>query len=1150
MNTTATSPGRGLIDDTLVVCNDCLNREDFAGARKALCQALAMEPGRADLWSYRGCLDLLTGDRDSAGRDLAEALRLDANCSTAWSGMARYHFQQGDLNAAEAAADRALATDVADTDAARVKAEIQLKRGVDVSLASDNDAGWNPLVLVHIPKTGGNSIRVAVEQALPPESIIRVYRGAMRRSEALALLQGHVGAKGTGQHKLPSFIMGHFGIDFVQLAGLRKARVFTMLRDPYERAVSLWRHEIRNYPRSLFGEQARKMSLVEFFEARLSPMFENSQARQLVGGLEQEYHWKLTTHDDNLLECTKSKLQSDFSFVGFTEDLPTALAWVGSRIGVPSLQTVRANVDGEPKDAFLKDPANRKVIERFFATDIALYEWALKNCRDEQGTRHVAAGSNRHVSFTPGVQESTQSLNGDCSHPATGGETISHGPKAWQPQTKFDVLVCGLPIERLDPERPYGSLRGNATRAFGLANNLALQGWRTGLVVEPGCEAVPSRWISRDLELVPRPNLTVAAGNAQVLLLCSTNLKTLRQRVPEVFSVVHPRKWVASCFDSNQAEDLPALLQGVVGVSLNNDVVAKGWEKHGLDLPLHVIPYGVDEHPYIDESIVPVERPTAIWIGALRLPSTLQQIVRFAEVNPECEVRVVSAIVRDQSLASADGTMIEPYIDHRGGPVPTEQFAAVLKRWCGRDQPANLQYLGSCLGENAPLLGAASMALGFSRRFGQTHDDSKLLDYLRSGLPVLADDGQPSCRFIRETGHGLVIPFGADDATLRQGYLHCLALSDVERRRQMAAMIRQQYGWPAVARKTKAWIQEDVEAAREKARLRLLSQLNDWPELRRECAVFYYKPEALTMPRFERTHVIEVVQRARQKHPDARRFYLTDTTIRLDETEATFIGDAKEAAALPGAKVFICAFFSDERLAHALATIQFMPDAVYLMPRVFYPTARYFHHNVAAHEVLCAEAALSQPKFSVADFENLIQALESTRQVPGDFIEVGVFQGRSAHCVLSYMRRAGIRRRAWLLDVFEGFTYPEALASRDAYWAGSHANAGEETVRQWTAEFTNATVLKSNIITDPLPADLKSVAVANIDVDMYEAVVASLKQIVPLTVPGSIIVLEDQGHTPPLGGAWLAVKEFLDSPTAGDFTPVHLGSGQMYLVRH
>jgi hypothetical protein len=723
--------------------------------------------------------------------------------------------------------------------------------------------------------------------------------------------------------------------------------------------------------------------------------------------------------------------------------------------------------------------------------------------------------------------------------------------KSWEPDQSLDVLVCGLPIERIDPERPYGALRGNATRAFGLANNLSKQGWRAGLVVEPGCEAVSSRWISEDLRLVPRPALVRAAATSETLLLSSTNLKTLRERVPEALTLAHPRKWLANCFDQNDGEDLPTLLRGVVGLSMNNDIQEQSWGQRNLGLPVHVVPYGVDEYPYIDENIVPAERPNAIWIGALRLPRTLDRIVRFAEVNPECEVKVVAGLVFDQRIArGAEGSFDRPYIDHRGGSVPAERFAEIVRQWCGRPQPANLQYFGSCPGENASLLGSASLALGFSRRPGQQHDDSKLLDYLRCGLPVLADDGQPSQRFVKETGHGCVMSFDAGDQALREGYLQCLALSDVARRRMVAAMVGEYLGWPSVARKVASWIQEDVAAARETLRQRMRADVQAWPELRRECATYYYEPQSLTTPRFERSHVLEVVQRARQKHPGAKMFYLTDTAIRLDEADVTPLRDVAEAAGTPGLKVFICAFFSDERLARALGAIQSMPDTVYLMPRVFAPTARYFHHNVAAHEVLCAEAALPQSKFSLADFENLIQALESTRQVPGDFIEVGVFQGRSAHCALSYMRRAGIQRRAWLLDVFEGFTYPEALKSRDAYWAGSHTDTAEAAVRQWMAEFPNATVLKANIITDPLPADLKCVAVANVDVDLYEAVAASLQRIVPLTLPGSIIVLEDQGHTPPLGGAWLAVKEFLDSPAAADFTPVHLASGQMFLVRH
>lgn len=240
-------------------------------------------------------------------------------------------------------------------------------------------AMWSPLVLVHIPKTGGTSVRTAVEQALPIERILRVYRLHTTRSQALVALQNY--AAGRDPNFIPpDFIVGHFGSDFAQLAGIPQARLFTVLRDPYKRSVSLWRHEVRNFPNSLFGVQARQLSFVEFFEARLSPIYENSQARMIVGSIEQEILWKLTGDDNNLLERAKAKMEADFSFIGLTEDLTATFAWVGEQLGL-TLQTVRTNVDDGPRDDLLTDPANRKVIERFFGVDIALYQWASSGRR-------------------------------------------------------------------------------------------------------------------------------------------------------------------------------------------------------------------------------------------------------------------------------------------------------------------------------------------------------------------------------------------------------------------------------------------------------------------------------------------------------------------------------------------------------------------------------------------------------------------------------------------------------------------------------------------------------------------------------------------------------------------------------------------------
>lgn len=384
----------------------------------------------------------------------------------------------------------------------------------------------------------------------------------------------------------------------------------------------------------------------------------------------------------------------------------------------------------------------------------------------------------------------------------------------WTSGEALDYLVCGYPISALDPQRPYGRLRGNATRAFGLANNLARQGVRVGLVVDAMIPPVESSLIAASLALVPLEAMRAASSHAHVFLLACTNLKTLHEYRPEVFDIQHPRKWVASCFDYNDEIDARSWLRGVIGMTFNNQLQAQAWTSRGLGMRIRVMPYGVDENPYIDESIVQPARPTAVWIGALRLPVLLHRLVRFAQVNPECEVRVVAGLAFDQRLPrGADGSQDKPIIEHREGPPPVEKFAALVREWCGCPPPLNLRYLGACPGENAEELGRASMALGFSRRAGQLHDDSKILDYLRSGAPVICDDGQPSHRFVIKSGHGVVVPFADTDRLLRTAYLRCLPLCAVEQKRRVAVEIREAFGWQAVAKRVAAAVKEDLSTS-------------------------------------------------------------------------------------------------------------------------------------------------------------------------------------------------------------------------------------------------------------------------------------------------------------------------------------------------
>jgi hypothetical protein len=279
-------------------------------------------------------------------------------------------------------------------------------------------------------------------------------------------------------------------------------------------------------------------------------------------------------------------------------------------------------------------------------------------------------------------------------------------------------------------------------------------------------------------------------------------------------------------------------------------------------------------------------------------------------------------------------------------------------------------------------------------------------------------------------------------------------------------------------------------------------------------------------------------------------------TIVVDEAIAVL-----EAVVAQGKQPFV--LYAVEHAQDGLALIEWLTDQGVKYRGVGgYNVGGYAHDDRVARETI--EKALLEQTFdgyekitdigAHQDFVNLAQALYRTRRLSGDVIEVGCFRGSSGSVMLDYAANKNLPpRHFWFFDVFQGFDYDEALASSDATWANTHATEGEAIVRQRLERKAGAnqvTVKKLNIITDELPEDLGPIAVANIDVDLYEAVLAGLTRIAPLMQIGGIMICEDAGHTPALVGAALALEQFLDSDLGAGFTPVHMTSGQTFLIRH
>ncbi|WP_262690085.1 TylF/MycF/NovP-related O-methyltransferase [Kordiimonas aestuarii] len=215
----------------------------------------------------------------------------------------------------------------------------------------------------------------------------------------------------------------------------------------------------------------------------------------------------------------------------------------------------------------------------------------------------------------------------------------------------------------------------------------------------------------------------------------------------------------------------------------------------------------------------------------------------------------------------------------------------------------------------------------------------------------------------------------------------------------------------------------------------------------------------------------------------------------------------------------------------------------------------YYHVRRAVRECLWQEHEDDRrdgiSHFNQWDFCNIAQAIDMTAGLPGSYVEVGTLNGASARFALRYMAMRGISRQCFFLDTYEGFNYQEATDSVDAMWAGSHRSHGYDPVAARLKVFQSGLVSvnpqRCNIIKDDVPEEAGDICIANLDVDMLEAVRAGLDKLSPRMVPGGILIVEDPGHAPTLIGARLALNEFLAADS--NFMPLVLESGQTFLIR-
>jgi len=169
--------------------------------------------------------------------------------------------------------------------------------------------------------------------------------------------------------------------------------------------------------------------------------------------------------------------------------------------------------------------------------------------------------------------------------------------------------------------------------------------------------------------------------------------------------------------------------------------------------------------------------------------------------------------------------------------------------------------------------------------------------------------------------------------------------------------------------------------------------------------------------------------------------------------------------------------------------------------------------------------------------DNIRFCVESAleQDVPGDFIEAGVWRGGSVIYIRAMLKAHGVTdRTVWVADSFQGLPKPNAAKypedSGDVHYLISDLAIPLEQVQ---ANFQVFNLLDDQVkflkgwFKDTLPqAPIKKLAVARLDGDIYESTIDAITAIYPKLSVGGYLIVDEYIQAP---GCQKAINEYRDA---------------------
>lgn len=141
-------------------------------------------------------------------------------------------------------------------------------------------------------------------------------------------------------------------------------------------------------------------------------------------------------------------------------------------------------------------------------------------------------------------------------------------------------------------------------------------------------------------------------------------------------------------------------------------------------------------------------------------------------------------------------------------------------------------------------------------------------------------------------------------------------------------------------------------------------------------------------------------------------------------------------------------------------------------------------------------------------------------QIPGDFIETGVWRGGVTILMRGVLAALGDEsRRVWVADSFDGLPVPDPERyPADAGLDWSHVEVLKVDATQVRANFARYGLLDDRVrflegwFCDTLPsAPIEALSVLRLDGDLYQSTMDALVALEPKVSPGGFVIVDDYG---------------------------------------